>query len=111
MLSAIPAAAGIADRLHGAPDIGPDYTLFRCLDAAEADRVEHSLRESGVDFRLWYGRGLQHQTCYAGLAQDALDVTEVLACCLFGLPMAPDLEGERLSRVVTAPAARAVALS
>ena len=88
------AAAGLAERFHGAPDIGPNYALFRCRDDLEAGRMKHSLRQAGIDFRLWYGRGLHHQTYYVNLPQDALGVTDEIAPCLLGVPMAPDL-GEK----------------
>jgi len=101
------AAAGLAQRFYGMPDIAPNYALFRCRGAAEADRVEHSLRQGSIDFRLWYGRGLQHQTYYTSLPRDALDVTDDIAPCLVGLPMAPDLDEETIGRVVTALAAGA----
>ena len=94
------AAVGLADRVYGAPDIGPNYTLFRCRDAAVSDRVQHRLRQASVDFRLWYGRGLHRQTYYANLPRDALGVTDNLAPCLLGLPMAPDLEEAAIGRVV-----------
>ena len=94
------AAVGLADRFYGAPDIGPNYTLFRCRDAAESDRVQQRLRQASVDFRLWYGRGLHRQTYYANLQRDALGVTDNLASCLLGLPMAPDLEEATIGRVV-----------
>lgn len=94
------AAAGLADRCCFMPDIAPNYALFRCRDAAEAERVVHSLREGGIDFRLWYGRGLQHQTYYASLPRDALSVTDGIAPCLLGLPMAPDLGAATIGRVV-----------
>jgi dTDP-4-amino-4,6-dideoxygalactose transaminase len=101
------AAAGLADRFYGAPDIAPNYALFRCRDAAEADRVEHSLRQAGVDFRLWYGGGLHRQTYYTSLPRDALDATDDTAPCLLGLPMAVDLKEEPLNRILTALASGA----
>ena len=103
------AAAGLAGRFHGAPDIAPNYALFQCRDAAEAGRVTERLGQDGVDFRLWYGQGLHRQTYYADLPRDALDATERLAPCLIGLPVAPDLGEAALRRVVAALAAGAAA--
>jgi dTDP-4-amino-4,6-dideoxygalactose transaminase len=94
------AAAGLVDRFFGAPDIGPNYALFRCRDASEADRVEHCLRRGGIDFRLWYGKGLHRETYYADLPRDALAVTDAIAPCLLGMPMAPDLGEAAIGRVV-----------
>lgn len=74
--------AGLAGRLVATPDIGASYVLFRCKDAAEADRVQRSLTRSKVDYRLWYGRGLHHHASFAELPRDQLDVTEELAPCL-----------------------------
>ncbi len=100
--------AGLIDRLCVAPDIGPNYVLLRCRGAAEANWVEHCLREDGIDSRLWYGSGLQHQTYYARLPRDLLNVTGDIAPSLIGLPVAPDLDGEIIRRVVTTLAAASV---
>jgi len=64
-------AAGLADRLYTAPDIAPNYVLFRCRDTAEAARVQRGLRQGGIDFRFWYGGGLHHQTHYADIPRTA----------------------------------------
>jgi dTDP-4-amino-4,6-dideoxygalactose transaminase len=93
-------AAGLADRLYTAPDIAPNYVLFRCRDTAEAERVSASLSRNHIDFRLWYGRGLQHETYNRGLARDNLAVVEGLAPCLLGLPVAPDLPEDGIARAV-----------
>jgi dTDP-4-amino-4,6-dideoxygalactose transaminase len=94
------AAAGLADRFYGAPDIGPNYPLFRCRDAVEADRVDEYLSQADIGFRLWYGKGLHHQSYYANLPRDALGVTDDIAPCLLGLPMAPDLDDATIVRIV-----------
>ena len=94
------AAAGLAERFYGAPDIGPNYALFRCRDATEAGRIVERLRRGGVDFRLWYGTGLHCQTYYADLQRDRLDVSDNLAPRLLGMPMAPDLGRATIARVV-----------
>lgn len=94
------AAAGLADCFYAMPDIGPNYALFRCRGMTEADRVSASLRHCGVDFRLWYGRGLHHQTYYADLPRGSLAITDSLAPQLLGLPMAPDLTDAMVARIV-----------
>lgn len=104
------AEAGLAARFLGAPDIGLTYVLFRCHDAGEAARVPEALRRAGVDTRLWYGKGLHTQSCYAALPHDPLPVTDSLAPCLLGLPLAPDLTDAQIARV-TAALAEALAIS
>jgi dTDP-4-amino-4,6-dideoxygalactose transaminase len=99
------AMAGLVDRFFGAPDTGPNYALFRCRDASEADRVEHCLRQGGIDFRQWYGKGLHRETYYADLPRDALAVTDALAPCLLGVPMATDLADKTIGRIVDVLAA------
>jgi dTDP-4-amino-4,6-dideoxygalactose transaminase len=94
------AASGLGDRFYGAPEIGPNYPLFRCRDAAEAGRVEEYLSEADIGFRLWYGTGLHHQTYYANLPRDTLGVTDDIARLLLGLPMAPDLDQATIGRIV-----------
>lgn len=96
------AAAGLAERFCGAPDIGPNYAVFRCQDAVEAERVSQRLRHQGIDFRLWYGSGLHRQTYGAGLPRDRLETTDAIAPCLLGLPMAPDFTNATVARVVAA---------
>jgi dTDP-4-amino-4,6-dideoxygalactose transaminase len=62
--------------------------------------VQRSLRQAGIDFRLWYGEGLHRQTYFANMLRDALRVTDSIAPCLLGLPMAPDLGDATVARVV-----------
>jgi dTDP-4-amino-4,6-dideoxygalactose transaminase len=93
-------AAALVDRLYTAPDIAPNYVLFRCCNAAEAERASARLRTNRIDFRRWYGRGLQQETHYRGLPCDSLAMTERLAPCLLGLPVAPDLPQPSITRVV-----------
>jgi dTDP-4-amino-4,6-dideoxygalactose transaminase len=95
-------AVGLADRLYTTPDIAPNYVVFRCHDAAEAERVSRSLTANHIDFRLWYGKGLQHESYYRGLAHDGLAEAERLAPCLLGLPVAPDLPEPSIARIAGA---------
>jgi dTDP-4-amino-4,6-dideoxygalactose transaminase len=94
-------AAGLADRLFGAPDIGGAYGLF-LGGREETARIEESLRRHGVDYRLWYGRGLHHQSYYQDLPRAALDVTEDLAPRLLGIPAGRHLTEPMIQRVVAA---------
>jgi dTDP-4-amino-4,6-dideoxygalactose transaminase len=97
-------ALGIADRLVTAPSISSCYVLLRCADTAQSARVQASLRAHGVEFRLWYGQGVHAQTWFADSARDPLPVTEALAPCLLGLPMAADLGDGDIGRVLRAVA-------
>jgi dTDP-4-amino-4,6-dideoxygalactose transaminase len=73
---------------------------------AQADACRASLTAAGVDYRLWYGRGLHGQDYYAALPRTDLGVTDDLAPRLLGLPFAPDLGEADIARV-----ARAIALA
>jgi dTDP-4-amino-4,6-dideoxygalactose transaminase len=95
-------SVGLQERICVSPDVAPNYVLFRCEDSAEAERATTSLNRNGIDFRLWYGDGLHRQSYYAHLARDELPVTEKLAPSLLGLPVAPDLGGAAIARVVSA---------
>ena len=96
------AQAGLADQLHCAPDICSSYMLFNCEDRGQSARVQEALRCHGIEFRLWYGLGLQHQPYFARSEADELTATDALAPCLLGLPMALDLPDATIRRVVEA---------
>lgn len=96
------APVGLSDRLLGWPDLSASYTLFRAADAYEAERVVSRLRESGVDSRFWYSRGLHHHPHLADAGRGPLDVVDSLAPCLIGLPVAPDLPDVHLARIAEA---------
>jgi len=98
------AEAGLSGRFYSAPDIAPSYALYRCATGAEADRVKDALHRRGIDFRLWYGAGLQNQTYYADLPRESLEVTESLAPRILGLPVAPDLNEATIARIVASVA-------
>jgi len=101
---------GLADRLIAAPAVAGCYILFQSATSDEADGIQRSLSACGVDFRLWYGRGLHTQPHFSGTPHDQLPITADLAPRLLGLPMAPDLSDVAISQVVGAVAA-AVAVS
>jgi dTDP-4-amino-4,6-dideoxygalactose transaminase len=96
------ATIGLGDRFFGTPDIAPNYALFRCVDKGEAQCVEGSLREDYIDYRRWYGGGVHRQTYYAQLPQERLDVSDAIASCLLGVPVAPDLGVATIARIVEA---------
>ena len=94
------ADAGLAAAFIGAPDAGLSYAIFQATDAAQAASLQARLRSEGIDTRLWYGIGLHRQTYYATAPRDELPVTDAVAACLIGLPMAPDLTAAQVRRVV-----------
>jgi dTDP-4-amino-4,6-dideoxygalactose transaminase/SAM-dependent methyltransferase len=98
-------ALGIIDQLVTAPAISSCYVLLRCEDSSQSARVQAALRTHGVEFRLWYGQGVHAQSWFASSARDPLPVTEALAPCLLGLPMAADLGDADIGRVLRAVAA------
>ena len=98
-------ASGLGDRFFAAPDIGLCYALFLCRSAAEAAQVQAELRRFRIDSRLWYGGGLHRQTYFAAVPRDRLDTTDEVAPALLGLPMAPDLTADQITRVATRLAA------
>ena len=98
-------ALGLGARLLAAPAISSCYVLLSCDDAGQSARVQEALRAGNVEFRLWYGLGVHAQSWYADGPHDALPVTEALAPCLVGLPMAMDLGAAEIGRVLRAAAA------
>jgi dTDP-4-amino-4,6-dideoxygalactose transaminase len=93
---------GLEGRVVTTPDIGATYVLFRCVDAAESLSVRSSLTSAGVDHRLWYELGLQRNSAFAHVHHDDLSVTERIAPCLIGVPVAPDFSETTISYVVNA---------
>ena len=96
------AEAGIGERFLAAPDVSSSYALFRCANSAESERVQAALSEHGVEFRLWYGTGLQRQSYFAECERADLSVTDAVAPCVLGLPMAADLTDAMIARVTRA---------
>ena len=99
------ARAGLSEFFIAAPDIGLSYVLFRGRGPEEADQVQTRLHQQGIDTRLWYGAGLHRQTYFADRPRDPLPVTEEIAPCLVGLPIAPDLSEPQIEHVIAALAA------
>ncbi len=96
---------GLASHFIGAPAASLSYAIFQAESASQAQALQASLRAEAIDTRLWYGTGLHRQTHYAGATRDPLPVTERIAACLIGLPMAPDLPTAQIRRVATEIAA------
>jgi dTDP-4-amino-4,6-dideoxygalactose transaminase len=97
--------SGFTDRLFTPPDIGMTYVIFASLSGAEAARVQDTLRRDDIEWRLWYGGGLQTQSYFANLPRERLRTTDQLMPRLLGLPMAPDLTDNEIARVVSCVAA------
>jgi len=91
--------AGLDGRLLSSPDICSSYALFCCSHPEQAERVKLSLRSEGIEFRLWYGNGLHRHAHFAGSARGRLAVTDHLAHCVIGLPMALDLTFDVINRI------------
>jgi dTDP-4-amino-4,6-dideoxygalactose transaminase len=92
----------LSEKLYSFPDIAACYILCLCHSLDEADAVKRSLKNSKVDFRLWYSEGLHRHSYYVDIMRDKLPITEALAPRLIGLPMAPDLSETDINRVVMA---------
>ena len=99
------ASVGLSDRLVCAPAVGLSCILFQAGDVAESASVQRTLRAHGVDFRLWYGRGVHRHTYFARVARGRLDTADDLAARLIGLPVAPDLAPGEVKRVADAVSA------
>lgn len=96
------AARALGDALHGHPRTASNYVLFEAPDAALAGRLVRELAADSIETRCWYGPGLHGQPAFAGLPRDGLPVTDRLAACLVGLPVAPDLAAAQIDRIVDA---------
>jgi len=94
------ATAGLVDRLVASPTVAGCYSLFTCRSQEEQIRIHESLASRGVEVRLWYGRGLHTQPRFLDLTRDTVPVTERIAPCLIGLPVAADLPADDIAHVV-----------
>ena len=93
-------ASNLTQRLFASPAISAAYVLFLCRDLGQCLGIRKALGSRGVDFRFWYGEGLQQHTYFSGFERDELPVTESVAPRLLGLPVAPDLSDSAIRRVV-----------
>jgi dTDP-4-amino-4,6-dideoxygalactose transaminase len=93
--------AGIPHHLITTPEISSCYILFRSTNTLQAAAVTSALKRDGIGYRFWYGGGLQSQPHFQKARRDdGLEVTEQTAGTLIGLPVAPDLDGRTVARVV-----------
>jgi len=87
------------------PDSTSAWAIYAVLlpDSATRDRVQASLKASGVPSAIYYPRPLHHQPAYAG-AHDgsALPVSEDLATRIMALPIHPDLSDADVEQVCEA---------
>ena len=97
------ASRGLAHLLVCHPDVASNYVLLRLPEGPAAREVVPALEAHRIESRHWYGPGLHGQPVFAELPRDVLSVTDRLAECLLGLPVAPDLDAvvvERIADVV-----------
>lgn len=92
---------GLAQMVFTSPEISRSYVLFLADDAEQSRRVQESLSAGGVDFRQWYGGGLHCHEYLSDAPREALTITEQLAPRLLGIPVAPDLALDSISRIVS----------
>lgn len=93
---------GIGDELITTPLIGANYVLFHAHNGIEAQILHEALIEKSIDSRFWYGGGLhRHEHFFHASRRGQLVVTEQLATSLLGLPVAPDLTEEMISRIIS----------
>lgn len=96
-------AHGVAGRVVvGAPGIGSCYALYVAEEAGEASAVASALRCGKIDFRYWYGLGLQREPYFLDAPRGSLAQASRIAACIVGLPMAADLAAVEVERVVAA---------
>ena len=95
-------SAGCHHRLFTSPDVAGCYVLFECKSEQEAARVGRSLEANQIDWRLWYGTGLHRQTYFSSADREKLEITERIAPCILGLPFAPDLDEQAVTRIALA---------
>jgi dTDP-4-amino-4,6-dideoxygalactose transaminase len=98
-------AHGIEGQLLIGPAIAANYALFAAGGGAEAAGVCASLQAAGVDYRFWYGAGVQREPYFA--PQPALPHAEALAARLIGIPVYDDIGVEEIE-VITATLAAVV---
>lgn len=78
------------------------YRLFKAAIAEHAQSCQKALLEAGVEYRMWYGRGLKHQAPWLNCSDDDFHNAAHLGDCLIGLPMACDMTDEQVLRVTSA---------
>lgn len=84
------------------PDSTSAWAIYAVLlpDAAARDRVQASLKSSGVPTAIYYPRPLHRQPAYAGHHDfSPLPVSEDLATRILALPLHPDLSEEAVAHI------------
>ena len=92
------------------PDGVPAWAVYSVLlpQSASRDRMQASLRASGVPTAVYYPRPLHHQPAYASSHDGVpLPVSEDLATRILALPIHPDLTDDDVARVCAAVKAAA----
>src|SRR5215218_524276 len=96
---------GLGDCVITAPRIASCYAILRAADTDQAARIRAQLGSRGIETRVWYGGGVHRHPHFARCAHGSLAVTEAIAGCLVGLPVAPDLAADALRSVAETVAA------
>lgn len=94
--------AGLGDRIVLAPTVAGCYALSVANDGREFASVRRSLRARRIETRAWYAGGVHRHPRFEDVSRDPLPVTDALAPLVLGLPVAPDLEGAAIRRVIDA---------
>lgn len=97
--------ADLGSRIVVAPDIASCYVLFRANDEDEAEAVRRNLDEALIEYRYWYGKGVNCEPYFLDRIGADCPVTAELSWRWMGLPMASDLDDSVVRRIITAVAA------
>lgn len=94
--------AQLSKLLLASPDISTSYALLACRSSDEAKSVERSFHQHNIDYRRWYGAGVQDHKYFSNFPRAHLASTSDVLSRVIGLPVAPDLSETEVERVVTA---------
>jgi len=72
------------------------------LPTGRADEIQAALATAGIETRRWWGQGCHRAAAFAGAAQTALPVTDILSRSTIGLPFALDITDEAITRIAAA---------
>jgi dTDP-4-amino-4,6-dideoxygalactose transaminase len=92
---------GLGDSLITAPSIASNYVLFHAKHPQEAETVRQALERVKIESRLWYGLGVHRHPYYRSVSMDSLPVSDRIAPCLLGLPVASDMAEPDIRRIAT----------
>lgn len=96
------AAHAVPGTLFVGPKISSAYALLLAESPAQADRFRRALEEARIGWRRWYEAGLHGMAHFRDCRADPLPVTEDLGARLLGLPMAPDLTTDEITKLALA---------